>query len=661
MERDYFRNAVLSVKVPHLDLIWNSESSLEQLETTQLRSAVFYDESLPLYIQLDLFDSNISVDEFKSFATSIQLLLTTKVAGVTSQIATENALKPLLNKRQAFEISTLVVDCNSNLMFSGLGNDSTEKFTAIWKVSVYISHPRIRLFRPQVVIEVTASVGRHLTDLNTAANQGYSHNRTDSKLIDDKHQSVFLEEFSPTEELNIFETLTSDISLKDSNPRLNLSKVTVKGLFNTIDHDENNISSTKSSPSSRSSTPLNTQIQPSAPHRDRPKSATDLFAPGVRYPTEVSPNGSPGQNIITTISNYVQIAVYPAVNLRLKCTKSTGSQDTIIAILEIENNETAKFDVFIKSADLSFTAGSAILLSNDRFPLYLSPGENISLAYQLSHADAGLSQTRVKPITILLHSNPVLVNIENQNIAPALLDTSIGPSVLTKWDTIVDFGVVSSATIPHTPVSAGSASGSVKKLFKVTRIGSVPTLRSASGSSNPNGSPNDGKMSSITPSVLPTSAGVSISFSGPSTVQVGKIFKWKVFAINNSTQSKHLTLYIQPPDKGFRSASTSLSKSTSVIVDKKLPTKPELTPVLDQMQILQLYQELKQQGGVSGIVSLVNDVRIGPMQGHACYETEIEMLALSTGQFSLEGLAVIDLNSGDLYDCSKVLDVVITQ
>lgn len=684
MDKDFLKDAVLSVRVPYLnDYVSLADSSVvfgqdiarfNHVLQSRSRSVAFYDESLLFYVQLDVSKKQFSsIDEFKVFTNLVKVLINTKVAGITGPVISESSpqtpQQQPQQKKRSFEIFTTVVDPKNALVY--YGNSSFEKYSALWQVLIDVSHPRMRLFRPQLVIDVTVSYDK--TQLIVENTLGSNNLASVGGITTEEESFTYLEEFMPVEEVNVFETLANDKYLKDINAKLDLSLVTARSQFQPRDPytEENKNLSTKSSPQhSRSSTPSQFKLQSPPPGKGRPHSVNDLVSPiGQRQQQQEEVRSALNQNHIFTITGSIQLPVFPAVNLRLKCTKSAGSQDSIVAILDIENSESSKFNVLIKSAQMEFTAGSAVLFGDYAFPLWLSPGENYSMAYNLSHADAGVSQNRVKPMTILLNSVPVLgeiseLDIKNLNAesSAAFNFAAAGPVVVTKWDTVVDFGITATPSVaPSAPVSLGSASGAVKRLFKVNSVSSNASLRSGSISNGGAGnlpvveSSRNSRSNTITTQLN----GFVISFTGPSTVKVGEVFKWKVFAINKSQQSKHLTLYIQPPEKGFRATAAA----AAALADKQLPSKPDLAPALDRTQLLKLYEDCQNiaAAGSIGIVSLMNDVRIGPLQAHACYETEISMLALVTGQYSLEGLCVIDLSTGDSYDCDRLLDVVITE
>lgn len=679
MEKDLLRDSILSVRVLHLDNLDQSKPSpgdgdqvekplLRAIQDAKLRSFAFYDEVLPFHIQLEVKNASLTAEGFESFASSLNVLVNTKIAGSQGNTAESNSRHSHQSKNQEFEIFSTVVDSPSSLVYCGkdLGSEEESKWVALWRVSIDVSHPRTRLYKPHLVIDVTAGSDCNSPTTTAASLRSHSAHPSQNNAEDvDQATPIYLDEFMPAEDVNVFETLSADNRLKET------TKLSLNRVSSQRNRNYDSRSSIKSPLQSRSSTPT-PQFKLDAPPAVKNQPAPPKDASSPKPPSETSPST---HNHVATIMGSVRLPVFPAVNLRLRCTKSTGSQNSIVAILEIENSDSAQFNVLIKSAHLEFTAGSAVLFGDCSFPMWLSPGENFSMAYQLSHADAGLLKSRVKPMTILLHSVPVMSDISETSIInfdhekESFNYADVGPLVLTKWDTVVDFGVaaIPGAASALAPVALGSASGAVKKLFKVGRTASVTSLRSAAnGAGNSVGDPYGGTESmreSRTNTITSQLNGFLISFSGPSAVKVGEVFKWRVFAVNKSPHQRHLTLYIQPREKGFRANAQNQVLSNNFSFDKQLPQKPETSPILDRSQLLKLYEDCQQlsASGSTGIVSLTNDVRIGPLQANACFETEISMLALVTGQYSLEGLCVIDLTSGDSYDCGKLLDVVITE
>ncbi|KAA8909046.1 hypothetical protein TRICI_004666 [Trichomonascus ciferrii] len=459
---------------------------------------------------------------------------------------------------------------------------------AIWKVNVPVDHPRTRLISPHAMIDAVVNITHEMTDGLEASKQS-------------EDTSFYLDEFRPVQEINLFEALGHDANLNQLHSNLSASRVATS---------ENN--------------------SPKPLPKEPPQQGED------DYPTNYEK--------LTKLAAAVKLPVYPALNLRLRCTKATGIQDNLVAVLSLSSSDNAKVDVLVKSVKFDLVGGTSTPLGPRDFPLPLSPGEDCMLSYTLSHSDVFLltqeqAGSRVKPVSIVVESIPVLY--ENE-----------GPVITTKWDTTVDFDISSvppkeSATAstavltqpppppPPPPPSHSPLTGmgitaptpSFKKLAKLGRTSSsssVPTLNRTSTSTK-----------------LQQLSGLTLSFSGPSAVKVSETFRWKIFAVNKSQAVRHLALYVHPSDK----------------MEKNLPKNTDLYPVIDRTSLRRMYQASSL--GSVGIICLANDIRLGPLYPQACFETEINLLALSAGVHSLEGLTIVDQATGDSFDCGRLLEVVV--
>lgn len=454
---------------------------------------------------------------------------------------------------------------------------------AIWKVNVPVDHPRTRLISPYAMIDAVVNITHEMTDGLEASKQS-------------EDTSFYLDEFRPVQEINLFEALGHDANLNQLHSNLSASRV---------------VTSENGSPK-----PL-----PKEPSQEGEANDCD--------PTKYEK--------LTKLAAAVKLPVYPALNLRLRCTKATGIQDNLVAVLDLSSSDTAQVDVLVKSVKFDLVGGTSTPLGPRDFPLRLSPGEDCMLSYTLSHSDVFLltqeqAGSRIKPVSIVVESVPVLYE-------------SDGPVITTKWDTTVDFDISSvppkeSATItqpaplppapsqsPLTGMGITAPTPSFKKLSKLGRTSSsssVPTLTRTNTSS---------KWQQL--------SGLTLSFSGPSAVNVSETFCWKIFAVNKSQAVRHLALYVHPSDK----------------LEKSLPKNTDLYPVIDRTSLRRMYQASSL--GSVGIICLANDIRLGPLYPQACFETEINLLALSAGVHSLEGLTIMDQATGDSFDCGRLLEVVV--
>jgi hypothetical protein len=328
----------------------------------------------------------------------------------------------------------------------------------------------------------------------------------------------------------------------------------------------------------------------------------------------------------------LQIPVYPALNLRLRCAKLTGGgeRDNLIASIEITCGETAKVNVLIKHVSLELIDGSVTALGPVQLPHWLCPGESLAVSYSISgievpltSATAGSVAGHVGPVTIYAECSPSDGN-----------ESHPSPLVKTKWDTTVDFDVTPNPQSPMALPSPVLSNGSGFDAIPLRRIGR-PLNRTTSNNSLP---------TAVRP--RPPLTGLTLSFTGPSTAKIGDTFEWKVFVVNRSSIARNLSLYFQ----GREGANSDRKSSLKTVEGYSMVDRA----TLKRMAMARSF-------GNRGIVSLMNDVRIGPLQPQACFETEITLLALSPGIHTLSDVTLVDLGNGDGYDCGRLLEVVVNQ
>lgn len=467
-----------------------------------------------------------------------------------------------------------------------------------WTVSFPVKHPRTRLQSPRLVMDAavslteTASRNSTTNAATTTAIDSTSPNHSRQSSI---HQ--FSNDLTPIQQADWFGPLIAD----------SLSKVDLKQ-HKRFQHSGYGIT-----------------------HVSRSPATTDL-----------------------QVAAHKQLTVFPAVNLRLRCTKSQGNygNEKFLTTLEVTASERAKYNVIVTGVKIDILDGSVVPIGLPEFPFHVHPVDSYHLSYQLSNTPNSLpSQTtftsttvtstntsQMIPMTTTPNMRPVFIKVfSTPQVYPD--DPANNPQVVTKWDTVIDFDIQPIPTEllnqQRGPVTAidpqqpGIAPGSVRRLVKLNRS-------TASLSSN-------NRQNARHPQPL----GVTISFDGPNRVRAGETFKWKVFAINNSSSVRNLSLYFQAKeqqspgriDQSPRRLSGSEAGGQSVVVDLKALKRMAAAVSL----------------GDEGIMSLQNDIRIGPLQPQACFETEIALLALKAGDHTIEEVTVVDLVTGDGYDCGGLI------
>lgn len=151
--------------------------------------------------------------------------------------------------------------------------------------------------------------------------------------------------------------------------------------------------------------------------------------------------------------------------------------------------------------------------------------------------------------------------------------------------------------------------------------------------------------------------GLSITFTGPTQVLAGEIFTWKVFISNNSRSSKRIALIIQPKKwktNNLKSLPREPLSQTQSSQPQQLLASSSI--VIDDAALQSMHTSGKIEA--DELVSLVNDIRVGPLGPGAIHETEIKLVALGVGVLSLDGVRVVDLAKAAGFECTNLMNVI---
>ncbi|AOW01585.1 YALI0B12144p [Yarrowia lipolytica CLIB122] len=317
----------------------------------------------------------------------------------------------------------------------------------------------------------------------------------------------------------------------------------------------------------------------------------------------------------------VEISIIPCINLRLRTTKSAGVDNALIVSLELECN--GELETWIHKISVSLPSCDCASFGQVNLPLKFSPGDSFVMAYKLTDSEnmtkSGMQHSGKRPISICLDSEAVIEK-----------DAKANPRVTTSWNTQVDFSIASPPGASLLRSNSASISNGSKNM--PPSLVSQPYLK--------------GNTSSITVNVPRTNrslAGMVISFSGTSSVKVGESFKWRVFVVNKSGSVRRMAMYVQPKERYI---------DTHVLAG-------DIIPVVNRQALKAAHNAGSLEP--TGILALANDIKLGPLSPHECYETDITMVALSVGIFSLEGVKIVDTVTGDSYDCGKLMEVVVSE
>uniref|UniRef100_A0A093VMG0 Trafficking protein particle complex II-specific subunit 65 IgD3 domain-containing protein n=1 Tax=Talaromyces marneffei PM1 TaxID=1077442 RepID=A0A093VMG0_TALMA len=151
--------------------------------------------------------------------------------------------------------------------------------------------------------------------------------------------------------------------------------------------------------------------------------------------------------------------------------------------------------------------------------------------------------------------------------------------------------------------------------------------------------------------------GVTISFSGPVNVEIGKPFQWDIFVVNRSRAPRKFTMTAIPRRKrvDFRRHVTRTSSSS--ISSKKDKKDEELAEAVTDENIIHAMQKHAADQDAE-LVCLSTDLRLGPLLPGTCHSTEIILLPLATGALHLEAVRLVDMNTNETIDIRDLPDIV---
>lgn len=144
--------------------------------------------------------------------------------------------------------------------------------------------------------------------------------------------------------------------------------------------------------------------------------------------------------------------------------------------------------------------------------------------------------------------------------------------------------------------------------------------------------------------------GLVITVTGPTRVKLGEIFRWKIQLLNKSTEKMDLILYVQ----------SSIKKE----YEKTIPPIPMQTANVNTNDIVplftnnQLVRSFYGKFNRAGLVSLTNNLRVSLEYGNL-YECELELMSVERGMFNIYDFKVLDIASGDIFECNRLLDVMV--
>ncbi|KAK1150202.1 hypothetical protein N8T08_000104 [Aspergillus melleus] len=329
------------------------------------------------------------------------------------------------------------------------------------------------------------------------------------------------------------------------------------------------------------------------------------------------------------------IRVVPAASARIRYSRlnSFCGRPTTIASLDFEVTPFLNCDVVFEKADLRISDGTIETLSDTPGllpPVTCRPRDDITLIYKLT-PEYGPDPNP---------STTVMISVLDISLeATVKLSEDCNPRILMQWRTNVDFSMALNPTF----------GGPSQALQRNNRPASLPMTPNQSNSLS--GPANRSSLRDRAYST--TSLGVTVSFSGPSNVEVGKPFSWNVFIVNRSTHPRKFAMVgiprrkrADPRGHTARPSSSSLSSRKEVQVAEAVTDDN----IVHAMQKNVAGQEVE-------LVCLSTDVRVGPLLPGTCFATELKLLPLAVGSLRMESVRLVEVNTNETTDIRDLPDI----
>ncbi|KAH8425864.1 TRAPP trafficking subunit Trs65 domain-containing protein [Aspergillus melleus] len=329
------------------------------------------------------------------------------------------------------------------------------------------------------------------------------------------------------------------------------------------------------------------------------------------------------------------IRVVPAASARIRYSRlnSFCGRPTTIASLDFEVTPFLNCDVVFEKADLRISDGTIETLSDTPGllpPVTCRPRDDITLIYKLT-PEYGPDPNP---------STTVMISVLDISLeATVKLSEDCNPRILMQWRTNVDFSMALNPTF----------GGPSQALQRNNRPASLPMTPNQSNSLN--GPANRSSLRDRAYST--TGLGVTVSFSGPSNVEVGKPFSWNVFIVNRSTHPRKFAMVGIPRRKRADPRGHTARPSSSSLSSRKEDQVAEAVTddnIVHAMQKNVAGQEVE-------LVCLSTDVRVGPLLPGTCFATELKLLPLAVGSLRMESVRLVEVNTNETTDIRDLPDI----
>ncbi|KAL9604546.1 MAG: hypothetical protein Q9219_000511 [cf. Caloplaca sp. 3 TL-2023] len=335
----------------------------------------------------------------------------------------------------------------------------------------------------------------------------------------------------------------------------------------------------------------------------------------------------------------------PAISARVRYSKSGAytSQPSIIAILDIETAPFQDDEVQLTRVNIELSDGSVEDLCQGRaihLPMICRPKDNIIFLFRLlpdadrTYASNVSSDIRTLDISIDAH---------------VLVSDICRPNIEMKWKTTVDFSTALNPKLGRSlqamqrserPSNPSVASDNDKR---VHQDDTVPFDDAEDPHSNQSATSLAG-------------FGITMTFTAPRDVYVGRPFTWDVFLVNHSRRARKLAIIVVPRRKSADRRSQPLKTSGSSTTTGQTGKTDYADAVMDDHRLYAMQKALAKED--VEIVCLSTEVRLGNLNPGFCHNTELKFLPLAKGVLHIEAVRVIDLVENRSIDVRDLPEIV---
>ena len=286
----------------------------------------------------------------------------------------------------------------------------------------------------------------------------------------------------------------------------------------------------------------------------------------------------------------------PALSARIRYTRSNvnPSKPMVIASLDIETAPFLESEISLEKVQTRMTEGSAEDLVTGhtiKLPMRCQPRDAAVFLYRLipfdSFADRPIATSNARTLDIVIS-------------ATVLISANSRPHIEMRWKTAVDFSTAlnSSYGAPGQSLQRSNrpASLPVPSSFDGRLVASAPAELPNTAESTPN----EHRSTPI------TDLGITVTFTGPKEVYVGKPFRWDVFVVNRSSHPRKLALMVISKRRRGDARNKHLSKGSSssasgskdgtiaeAVVDENFLHAMQKNATMDTAQLVNLSTDMR--------------------------------------------------------------------